>query len=89
MDVLLHSTGQKKQCQTMDFVEVLSFKKLLVAWECSDIETSICFVSSVFLFDLFFRKETYDGIHLEILCQGILALSKFYKKDSALWSSPA
>lgn len=38
----------------MDFVDVLSFKKLLVAWECSDTEASICFVSSMFLFDLFF-----------------------------------
>lgn len=52
-DVILHSSGQKKQCQTIDFVDVLSFKKMLVAWECSDTGASICFVSSMFLLDFF------------------------------------
>lgn len=42
-DVFVRSSGQKKQCQTMDFVDALSFKELVVVWECSDTEASYLF----------------------------------------------
>lgn len=71
MDIILHSPGQKKQCQTMDFVGVLFFRKLLVVGSVLTQKQVFVLYLVCLFFDLFFLRRK----HIEVF------IKKFFVKD--------